>query len=603
MLKKISLKNFLIFGVIFAIFTFKVFADTEPNDTATTAESLIIGQEATGSVDGRDQNNDGEYDDPYDYYKIQFSTILPTWIMFDVTILNCSWVELKDATDSDLVYITENGTHKVYPTHTGGTFYIVVEYEVSESGTYTVKPWLLSDSYSGEPNQDISQAYSISTGTLQGYIWYTSGYEESSDIDYYKISTPDKTGIISLDLEMPSGKDYDVELDDGNGETLKIGNEEVGSNHETLEYFFSSAGDYYVKITGFSSADEDWSTDSPYTLTYSLKFDEGPGEPENNNMQGAYQLSDGSTINGYIFDYSGDPDWYKIVLSQSGSISLNLTMPAGKDYDIELYDNAGNWIIDGTQQEGTTTETVTYNANSGTYYVKICGALSNDYDRSNSYSLTYNFSATPAAVPSISLSKSSLSFSAVYGGSNPSNQTFTVTNNGESGSTLSWQASDNMSWLSLSPTSGSLSYGDSENVTVSVDITGLSTGTYSGTITISDANASNSPQTISVTLNVTAYATGGEGKVQVRNNLLNMTRPNQEVSINVNLSQSGKVVVKLYTLDGILIKKLFEGNVFGGTKTVTWDGKVDGSSVPSGIYYVHIEAPGISETKKICVVK
>jgi len=44
-------------------------------------------------------------------------------------------------------------------------------------------------------------------------------------------------------------------------------------------------------------------------------------------------------------------------------------------------------------------------------------------------------------------------------------------------------------------------------VTVSVDPTGLSAGTYTATITVSSTTASNSPQAISVTL--TVYAAGG----------------------------------------------------------------------------------------------
>ncbi|MDI6793080.1 MAG: hypothetical protein QME81_09470, partial [bacterium] len=39
-------------------------------------------------------------------------------------------------------------------------------------------------------------------------------------------------------------------------------------------------------------------------------------------------------------------------------------------------------------------------------------------------------------------------------------------------------------------------------VTVSVNISGLSAGTYNATITVSDANASNSPQTVAVRLTV-----------------------------------------------------------------------------------------------------
>jgi hypothetical protein len=113
-------------------------------------------------------------------------------------------------------------------------------------------------------------------------------------------------------------------------------------------------------------------------------------------------------------------------------------------------------------------------------------------------SVTLTISTT--ALPIISLNKTKLSFSAVQNGNPPPNQTFTITNNGASGSTLNWSASDDATWLTLSPTSGSLISGNSADVTVSVNITGLSAGTYNATITVSDPNAINSPQTIAVKL-------------------------------------------------------------------------------------------------------
>lgn len=118
----------------------------------------------------------------------------------------------------------------------------------------------------------------------------------------------------------------------------------------------------------------------------------------------------------------------------------------------------------------------------------------------------YNESIHPLPKPTISLSPTSLTFSAVQGGANPAPQTVTITNSGPLGSTLNWSATDDAAWLSLSPTSGSLASGASQPMTVSVDISGLGPGTYSATITVSDPNATNSPQTVGVTLVVTPAA-------------------------------------------------------------------------------------------------
>jgi hypothetical protein len=102
---------------------------------------------------------------------------------------------------------------------------------------------------------------------------------------------------------------------------------------------------------------------------------------------------------------------------------------------------------------------------------------------------------TPPA-PEIGLSPAALTFDGIEGAGNPSSKILNIANTGTG--TLNWTASDDALWLSLNPTSGS---GDG-STTVSVDIAGLSAGTYNGTITVSDPAASNDPQTVPVTLNV-----------------------------------------------------------------------------------------------------
>jgi hypothetical protein len=64
--------------------------------------------------------------------------------------------------------------------------------------------------------------------------------------------------------------------------------------------------------------------------------------------------------------------------------------------------------------------------------------------------------------------------------------------------TLNWSANVDTSWLSCDPLSGI----DDGIIYVSADPTGLTVGTYTGTVSVSDPNADNSPQTIAVTLEV-----------------------------------------------------------------------------------------------------
>lgn len=104
-----------------------------------------------------------------------------------------------------------------------------------------------------------------------------------------------------------------------------------------------------------------------------------------------------------------------------------------------------------------------------------------------------------ATEPLISASVASLAPTTLIG-NNPVNQNFTVRNAGIG--TLNYSISDNQSWLSVSPSSGT-STGEEDTITVTYSTTGLAQGNYSATITISDNAAGNSPVTIPVSLSVT----------------------------------------------------------------------------------------------------
>jgi uncharacterized protein (TIGR03437 family) len=101
----------------------------------------------------------------------------------------------------------------------------------------------------------------------------------------------------------------------------------------------------------------------------------------------------------------------------------------------------------------------------------------------------------------ISVSQTSLQFTAGVGGSNPAAQSIELTNTGAG--TLAWSASATSamgSWLSVSPSLGIAP----SALSIAVNAAGLAAGTYAGTVQITSAGASNSPLSISVTLTVAA---------------------------------------------------------------------------------------------------
>ena len=113
--------------------------------------------------------------------------------------------------------------------------------------------------------------------------------------------------------------------------------------------------------------------------------------------------------------------------------------------------------------------------------------------------VSYSANYTPA----IGYSPPFMTFSASEGGSNPAPQILQIDNTSEG--ILYYAISDDAPWLYVSPDEGEVFAGDPGNShTVSIDISGLTEGNYNAEITITGYGASNTPQTIPVSLTITA---------------------------------------------------------------------------------------------------
>ena len=100
----------------------------------------------------------------------------------------------------------------------------------------------------------------------------------------------------------------------------------------------------------------------------------------------------------------------------------------------------------------------------------------------------------------LALSPGSLSYSCISGGANPAAQTIGVS--AVNVVLDNWSAAKTQSWLTLSPASGNAA----GSITASVNCAGQPAGTQTDTITVSSTTTgiTNSPQTASVSLTVSA---------------------------------------------------------------------------------------------------
>ncbi|MBS1510555.1 MAG: fibronectin type III domain-containing protein [Bacteroidetes bacterium] len=104
----------------------------------------------------------------------------------------------------------------------------------------------------------------------------------------------------------------------------------------------------------------------------------------NGSASGAALIPFNTDIKGLI-NPVGDNDYYKFVISTSGTATITLsTLPA--DYDLRVYKSNGTSQLAISQNGGTTNEVITRTYTAGTYYARVYG-YSNAFNATNCYTL------------------------------------------------------------------------------------------------------------------------------------------------------------------------------------------------------------------------
>jgi hypothetical protein len=212
------------------------------------------------------------------------------------------------------------------------------------------------------------------------------------------------------------------------------------------------------------------------------------------DIAGRPNVKDGSDIGAY--EYSSSLSYHII----SGKITCNGSGLAGVTLTVS---NNGGTTTTGT--DGKYSHTVPYGW-SGTAAPGKPGytfiPTSKTYNFVTTDQANQDYAAELIIPPQISLNRTQLNFGADTAGKQTPGQSLLISNS--SGGILNWTAAADADWLNCNPASGT----GSAVVTVSISPSGLLPGTYTGTITIADPQAVNSPQIVNVTLIV--YSPGSK---------------------------------------------------------------------------------------------
>jgi hypothetical protein len=249
----------------------------------------------------------------------------------------------------------------------------------------------------------------------------------------------------------------------------------------------------------------------PRTHAWSVStVDPAAGIPDSPNSYRVAMTSNHTNIYGVWRGGNGN---MKLFIMPIGS-ALAVTSPnggerwrAGSTQNITWQQNglSGDVTID-LYKNGTKSATIaTPTASSGTYAWVIPSGqtLGSDYkirvfQASVSDSSDADFSIISATTPEIALSRSALIYKSLISGPKTPAQQIYINNIG--GGSLTWTASASRSWISVNPGNGT----GNGLLTIGVNPAGLSAGSYSGTVTVSDPNALVQNAVITVSLNVSS---------------------------------------------------------------------------------------------------
>jgi Metallo-peptidase family M12B Reprolysin-like/Secretion system C-terminal sorting domain/Fibronectin type III domain/Bacterial pre-peptidase C-terminal domain len=178
-----------------------------------------------------------------------------------------------------------------------------------------------------------------------------------------------------------------------------------GASNYDVDYKLASSGTWINSISGTSSTSRtisglsasslyDWrvrtnctGSSSSYTQAQftTTAVSTCPGTYDvstNGSASGAALIPFNTDIKGLISP-SGDNDYYRFVITNSGTATVTLTtLPA--DYDLRIYRSNGTSQVASSSNGGTSNETITRTYSAGTYYARVFG-----YQNANNATVCY----------------------------------------------------------------------------------------------------------------------------------------------------------------------------------------------------------------------
>lgn len=404
------------------------------------------------------------------------------------------------------------------------------------------------------------------------------------------------------------GNDY-LYLDDGNTTADSFLGWGDGSDFDWYNEFNVSGFDFVMDSFEFFVRSESASSNEIYAAIYD----------QNTNLLAEGFLSLNTSTEGQWFTIPLDP-----VLSFSDGETFFIELysysgipyPAGADYDATVpnkgyYFNGTSWVnintitgfengafligAIGTKSGGGGNQNPNAVATISKTQAEVNETITFDASQSNDTdgqitSYSWNFGDGTTSTDKIATH--------AYSSANTYTYSLTVTDNDGATGHATGQitvSGTTTQYVTVSPASGSIPAGGSQNITLTLNAQTLQEGTYTGQVSV-NTNGGNFTIPIDYLVNVEKL-NSVPTEYSLSQNYPNPFNPT--TSIEFSVPEAENVRIKIYDMLGKEVTKLLDEKKSPGKYRVTFDA----SSLASGTYIYRIETPSFVESKKMILLK
>ena len=336
-----------------------------------------------------------------------------------------------------------------------------------------------------------------------------NGYFEFLDLEENTYTlTAEKAGYVietaQVEIEANTNKEVNFTLHTAQPAQLLVSptNLNFGQTVSNLNITVNNGGD--EELSWQITSDQSWLTIFPTTGTTTTEEDQITVSVNRTGLEvGNYTGNLSVTSNGGDFNVPVQMEVTPVILIidpnslDFGSVETDLSFTISNTGNGEL-----NWFLTPNQSWLTanpTSGSLTNNSEDVNVTVNRSGLSPDTYN--GSISITSNggnqdvnitMIVPEGPAPLLEVNPSSLEF-----GTTIDQSSFEIQNAGEA--TLNWNISDNQNWISVYPTNGSTNPSGFMTVNVSVDRTGLSFGSFSGTVSVT---SNGGDESISISMSV-----------------------------------------------------------------------------------------------------